>query len=174
MSAPRDADANRGSALHDRRRGEAADNIADRGEIDSRSSSSNGALLLEPRETHELAALCPALVMNTIMCWNTRYEMTLLAIIDRLEREDRPVGRIAREHISAARFAQINQHGRYHFRRRGPGDSREREPSPGSGVVLRVPSPRLATDGEPPSCLLAIPVGHAAVREHSTLKAAVK
>ena len=57
---------------------------------------------------------------------------------------------------------------------RGPGDSREREPSAGSGVVLRVPSPRLAKDGEPPSCLLAIPVGHAAVREHSTLKAAVK
>jgi hypothetical protein len=33
MSAPRDADANRGSDLHDRRGGEAPDNTADRGEI---------------------------------------------------------------------------------------------------------------------------------------------
>ena len=79
------------------------------------------------RETYELTTLCLALVMNAIMCWNTRYEM---AIIDRLEREDRPVGTIAREHISAARFAHINQHGRYHFHRRGPGDGKLRRLRP--------------------------------------------
>jgi hypothetical protein len=52
--------------------------------------------------------------MNAIMCWNTRYEM---AIIDRRGREDHHVGTIAREHISAARFAHINHLHRLHLHR---------------------------------------------------------
>ncbi|MCA1678308.1 MAG: Tn3 family transposase, partial [Actinobacteria bacterium] len=79
------------------------------------------------REQHELTALCLQLVMCAVTCWNTRYET---AIIERLERDGHPVGPVARAHISPARFAHINQHGRYHFNRRGPTDGRLRRLRP--------------------------------------------
>jgi TnpA family transposase len=73
------------------------------------------------REQHELTALCLALVMNCITSWSARYQT---AIIDRLERDGHPVSATARAHISAVRYAHVNQHGRYRFHRRGPADGR--------------------------------------------------
>jgi hypothetical protein len=50
--------------------------------------------------------------MNCITSWSARYQT---AIIDRLEREHHPVSATARAHISAVRYAHVNQHGRYRF-----------------------------------------------------------
>ncbi|HEY5262074.1 MAG TPA: Tn3 family transposase, partial [Solirubrobacteraceae bacterium] len=79
------------------------------------------------REQHELTALCLALVMNCITSWSARYQT---AIIDRLEREQHPVSATARAHISAVRYAHVNQHGRYRFNRRGPANGRLRRLRP--------------------------------------------
>ena len=70
--------------------------------------------------------LLPAL-MNCITSWSARYQT---AIIDRLEREHHPVSATARAHISAVRYAHVNQHGRYRFHRRGPTDGRLRRLRP--------------------------------------------
>lgn len=85
------------------------------------------------REPHELSALCLQLVMNCITSWNVRYTT---AIIDRLERQGRPVSNLARAHISAVRFAHLNQHGRYRFTKRGLADGRLRRLRPANSARL--------------------------------------
>ena len=103
------------------------------------------------REQHELTALCLALVMNCITSWSARYQT---AIIDRLEREHHPVSATARAHISAVRYAHVNQHGRYRFNRRGPADGRLRRLRPANinrlqgGELASATQNRAARDGD--------------------------
>jgi len=102
------------------------------------------------RETHELTALCLALVMNCFTSWSARYQT---AIIDRLEREDHPVSATARAHISAVRYAHVNQHGRYRFNRREPADGRLRRLRPANihrlhGEVAGATQNRAERDGD--------------------------
>ena len=103
------------------------------------------------REQHELTALCLALVMNCITSWSARYQT---AIIDRLEREHHPVSATARAHISAVRYAHVNQHGRYRFHRRGPADGRLRQLRPANinrlhgGELASATQNRAARDGD--------------------------
>ena len=89
--------------------------------------------------------------MNCITSWSARYQT---AIIDRLERDGHPVSATARAHISAVRYAHVNQHGRYRFHRRGPADGRLRRLRPANinrlhgGEGASATQNRAARDGD--------------------------